>query len=78
MAALTGPRATPVRQTPRTRTIPVAANAIIRQGGMVQINAAGYAVPASATAAMSPRAWPRPPSITLAAQMARCQSMSSA
>lgn len=51
MAALTGPRATPVRQTPRTRTIPVAANAVIRQGGMVQINAAGYAVAAVATAA---------------------------
>lgn len=51
MAALTAARNTPARLTPRTRTVPVAANAVIQQGGQVQINAAGYAVPASATVA---------------------------
>jgi len=51
MAALTAARSTLARLTPRTRTVPVAANAVIQQGGQVQINAAGFAVPATATAA---------------------------
>jgi hypothetical protein len=51
MAALTAARSTLARLTPRTRTVPVAANAVIQQGGQVQINAAGFAVPASATVA---------------------------
>ncbi len=51
MVALTAARNTPQRQSPRTRTFPVAANAVIQQGGQVQINAAGYAVPATATVA---------------------------
>ena len=51
MVALTAARNTPARLTPRTRTVPVAANAVIQQGGQVQINAAGFAVPATATAA---------------------------
>ena len=51
MVALTAARNTPARLTPRTRTVPVAANAVIQQGGQVQINASGFAVPATATAA---------------------------
>lgn len=51
MAALTSPRATPQRLTPRTRTVPVAAGVKIYQGAQVQINAAGFAVPASGTVA---------------------------
>lgn len=51
MVALTAARNTPQRQTPRTRTVPVAANAVVQQGGQAQINAAGYAVPATATVA---------------------------
>jgi len=51
MAALTAARNTPQELEPRFRSVPVAASAKPFQGGMVQINAAGYAVAASATAA---------------------------
>jgi len=50
MAALTAPRNTP-QAIPEKRTVPVAANARIFQGALVQINNAGFAVPGSATAA---------------------------
>ena len=51
MAALTAPRATPEKLSPRTRNVPLLANAKVYQGGMVQIAASGFAVAAVATAA---------------------------
>lgn len=51
MAALTAPRSTPEKLSPRTRVVPVAANAKIFAGGMVQINASGFAVAGTATVA---------------------------
>ncbi|HXD01743.1 MAG TPA: hypothetical protein VN627_00405 [Novosphingobium sp.] len=50
MAALAAARSTP-EKVGAHRAIPLAANAKPFQGGMVQINAAGYGVAASATAA---------------------------
>ncbi len=50
MAATTKARNTPQKIGP-LRDIPIAANTRINQGAMVAINAAGYAVPAAATAA---------------------------
>lgn len=50
MAALTAPRGTP-EAIGDTRRVPLPANGKIFQGALVQINAAGYAVPGSATAA---------------------------
>lgn len=50
MAALTGPRNTP-GGLGSVRVLPVAAATTIFAGGMVQVNPAGNAVPASATAA---------------------------
>lgn len=50
MVALTGPRPTP-HALGRVRQFPVAANVNIFQGALVQISAAGFAVPGSATAA---------------------------
>ncbi len=50
MAALTSARNTPAAQGDIRRP-PLPANGKVWQGGMVQINAAGYAVSASATAA---------------------------
>ncbi len=51
MTALTAPRATPEKQSPRTRLVPLLANAKVYQGGMVQIAASGCGVAAVATAA---------------------------
>lgn len=50
MVALTAARNTP-SALGDVREIPVAANAVIHQGAQVQINAGGFAVPATATAA---------------------------
>lgn len=50
MAALVSARPTPMIEGVM-RDLPVKAATTIHQGGMVQIDAAGYAVPASATAA---------------------------
>jgi len=50
MAALTAPRSTPEKVGPE-RAVPLAANAKVYQGGMVQIAASGYGVAAVATAA---------------------------
>ena len=50
MVALTGPRNTP-HALGRVRQVPVGANVNIFQGALVQINAAGFAVPGTATAA---------------------------
>lgn len=50
MAALTANRNTPAGLGP-IRNVPLPAGGKIFQGAMVQINAAGYAVPASATIA---------------------------
>jgi len=50
MAALTAPRSTPEKIGPE-RAVPLAANAKVYQGGMVQIAASGYGVAAVATAA---------------------------
>lgn len=50
MVALTAARNTPAA-IGDIRQVPVAANAVIFQGAKVQLNAAGFAVPASATAA---------------------------
>lgn len=51
MVALTGPRAATVQKIGPDRALPAAANAIIFEGAMVQINNAGNAVKASATVA---------------------------
>lgn len=50
MAALAAARNTPAALGD-IRRVPLPANGIVYQGGMVQINAAGYAAAASATAA---------------------------
>lgn len=50
MVTLTAARNTPAAIGDE-RQVPVAANAVIFQGGLVQINATGFAVPATATAA---------------------------
>ena len=50
MVALTAARNTP-QALDGVRRIPVATNVKIHQGGLVQINNAGFAVPGSATAA---------------------------
>ena len=50
MAALTAPRSTPEKVGPE-RAVPLAANAKVFQGGMVQIAASGYGVAAVATVA---------------------------
>ena len=50
MAALTAPRDTPQKAV-GDRDLPVAATTRIFAGAIVQLNAAGYAVPASATIA---------------------------
>ena len=51
MVALTGSRSTPEKLSPRTRSVPLLANARVWQGGMVQIAATGFGVAAVATAA---------------------------
>jgi hypothetical protein len=50
MVALTAPRNTPAA-IPEVRSIPLPADGKVWQGGMVQVTAAGYAAPATATAA---------------------------
>jgi hypothetical protein len=50
MAALTAPRNTP-EKIGSERAIPLAANAKVYQGGMVQVAASGYGVAAAAVAA---------------------------
>lgn len=51
MTALAAARNTPRKAEARRRSLPLPANGKIWQGGMAQINAAGYLVPASATVA---------------------------
>jgi hypothetical protein len=51
MVALTGPRVATVQKVGPERVIPVAANAVIFEGGMVQINASGLGVRGTATVA---------------------------
>lgn len=51
MVALSAPRTTPQRNEPKTRSVPLLANARVYQGGMVQIAASTFGVAAVATAA---------------------------
>lgn len=51
MVATTGPRSTPEKLSPRTRSVPLLANAKVNQGAMVQIAASTFAVAAVATLA---------------------------